>query len=316
MRNIFSFLIILVLAVELQAQTAEFPKLKSNTVGLEGSQIMIDQGEVSVGDWFAYVYHKALLSEDGILTEDVPSLAPFLPDTLLLPQKYRFMIKIFYRWIEPGGKNKQYSRDFFWGNNIVRGMVMSNDREFDLLFTKEEVKNGMRHTLETYCSLPIVGITYKQATAYLEWREEMINMEKEVLAKGYIFRARMLTQEEWIKYAADFGPHFPENKTLQIDTINKEGCYMLNIMVDKPCASVLEGRKKFGDGSVGVFSYNPDKFGLYNIYGNVSEMTNTEGVAMGGSYNDYGVVCKSDKTISYSKPQPWLGFRCVFEIVK
>jgi formylglycine-generating enzyme required for sulfatase activity len=298
------------------AQAKEFPKLKSSTVGIQGMNIMIDQGETSVADWFTYVYNHGYKENRDNRKADASVLQPFLPDSTLLPQKYRFMLKLFYRWSGDEANDKEYSEHFFFANNVSNTTIVTDDRGFYLLLSKQEVKDGIKSVLENSLSLPMVSVSYTQVKEYLSWREELANAEKNVTEKGHYLSARMLKKEEWEKLSHDIGPHFAENNSANIDTVNKEGCYLLNIKVDKPCTSVLEGRKKYGEGSVGVFSYNPDRLGLYSMYGNVSEMTDKDGIAMGGSYKDYGNICAPDKIISYSGPQQWLGFRCVFEITK
>src|ERR1041385_4909462 len=102
MRSICFLLCVIVLQTNIfsQAQKFEFPKLKSNSVGMEGTQLMIDQGETSVSDWLSYVYNSTYLQYQG--DADMKSMiAKVLPDTNMLPEKYRFIFKLFYRWMGP-----------------------------------------------------------------------------------------------------------------------------------------------------------------------------------------------------------------------
>jgi hypothetical protein len=58
----------------------------------------------------------------------------------------------------------------------------------------------------------------------------------------------------------------------------------------------------------------PNAYGLYNMIGNVAELTATPGVAKGGSFeqsiNDF--TLQTD--FPYAKPAEWLGFRCACTI--
>ena len=65
MKKYFSFLVFLLYVTAVSAQDVKFPKLKSNTVGLVGSNLMIDQGEVCMGDWFSYIYNLVVLDNGG-----------------------------------------------------------------------------------------------------------------------------------------------------------------------------------------------------------------------------------------------------------
>ncbi|HEY4799440.1 MAG TPA: SUMF1/EgtB/PvdO family nonheme iron enzyme [Bacteroidia bacterium] len=300
----------------LHSQDFEFPKLKTSTVGIEGTQIMVDQGETSVADWLSFVYNNVFLPQQEDIETVRGEMMKNLPDTNALPEKYRFMFRIFLRCIGKEKDDAGFSKHFFFGHNIVKGVVVSDMQGVYLLLSKDEVRNKIKTKLETYLSLPMVSVSFEQVQNYLQWREQMVQDDKAIKEKGYKVKARMLTTEELKKFASDLGPHSADNHSAQIDTVNKEGCYLLNIKVDNPCSSVLEGRKKFGEGAVGVFSYFPDRKGLFSIYGNVAEMTNVKGIAQGGAYNDYGTVCQAGETVEYDRPQPWLGFRCVFELSK
>ncbi len=62
------------------------------------------------------------------------------------------------------------------------------------------------------------------------------------------------------------------------------------------------------------WGYGPSELGLYNLHGNAAEMTDSEGIAMGGSYAHPAIEAAPDQYQLYDKPMPWLGFRCVAHI--
>ncbi|HEU4716224.1 MAG TPA: SUMF1/EgtB/PvdO family nonheme iron enzyme [Bacteroidia bacterium] len=304
-KNILLAVLPFVLLLLSAGNDPKLPKLKSATVAINGTQIMIDQGEVSMADWFTFIYKTAYDEKnDGFNQVRYDSL---MPDTNILPQKYRFLVRMFAKldnFYGNGGTDKW--RWFFGDNTYTLGFFIPvSESVWGVDSLKTKIKN--------YMKLPVVAITYSQAQEYIAWRAQLASAEKKVADDGWKVKGRLMTKEEWQNMATSLGPRFATNNTAQIDTVNTKGCYLLNIRTDKPCESVLEGRKVFGEGAVGVFSYNPDRNGLYNIFGNVAEMTQEEGIAIGGSYADYGIMCNASKTVSYSKPEPWLGFRCVFE---
>ncbi|HTL81990.1 MAG TPA: SUMF1/EgtB/PvdO family nonheme iron enzyme [Bacteroidia bacterium] len=285
-------------------QDPVLPKLKSFTVQLPGTSSAIDRGEISLGDWLAFVYKTTYnWDNEAFETGRKDSL---MPDTNILPEKYRLIIRLFNR-LDFDNAPASTKWHLFYGNNTYA-------ETFQLPVTKAEWDNDtLKKHIEKYVELPVVGISYWQAQQYCAWRATEMMKEKNVIDGGWKVKGRLLTLDEWTKFQYEIGPRYDSNKTDQIDTINKTGCYLLNIKTDKPCESLLEGWKIYGGGTVAVFSFNPDNLGLYQMFGNVSEMLQEEGKAVGGSYLNYGNECRTANIISYSAPQPWLGFRCVFD---
>ncbi len=63
-----------------------------------------------------------------------------------------------------------------------------------------------------------------------------------------------------------------------------------------------------------VKMYFPNKYGLYNLFGNVSEMTSVEGLAKGGGWQTEEKDIKAEKNFDYKEAKADLGLRCVCEI--
>lgn len=55
-----------------------------------------------------------------------------------------------------------------------------------------------------------------------------------------------------------------------------------------------------------------NKFNLINMLGNVAEMSQ-KGIAKGCRWMDNMDICAIENYLSYTKPEIWLGFRCVCE---
>lgn len=144
-------------------------------------------------------------------------------------------------------------------------------------------------------NIPIVGISFAQAKSFCEWRETNVNKNRSLKV-----RITLPTIEVYEKVI--------ENK----DSINPKNCYLQNSL-NCNCLVVKKTKdyKSQGKCLMRADSYWPSLLGLYCLQGNASEMTDIEGTAMGGSFRDYARQSFKDKKQSYSKPEDWLGFRCL-----
>lgn len=115
-----------------------------------------------------------------------------------------------------------------------------------------------------YDDYPVVGVTWKQASAFCIWRTDLMN---KYLNTSGIHDFRLPTEAEW-EYAArgdldhnmyPWGGHY---------TRNIEGCFLANF---KP----LRGNYADDGGQVtlAVGTYEPNDYGLYDMAGNVAEWT-------------------------------------------
>lgn len=316
MKKLFFVFGSLLIFTSIDAQDFKFPKnVGSYTVGIPGTQIMIDQAEVSVSDWFAFVYQNYFEEADEHFFADVNAV---MPDTNLLPEKYHILFRIFYRNAIVDTTKVYINQYFFKGSN--------SHQKFRMPLSKTEkdwgknnlplaqLQNGGK--MYRLLDLPMVGITYEQAKLYLNWRMNLAEENKSVIKCGYTISARMMTIEEWQKWSTVSGPRHPENKTAHIDTTNEKGCYLINVKMVNPCETCQKGIDFCGAGAVPVYSYFPDNLGIYNLFGNVWEMTNEKGIAIGGSYNNFAINSDASKTLTYSHPDSWIGFRCVLEFAK
>ncbi len=169
----------------------------------------------------------------------------------------------------------------------------------------------LRHP--AYRDYPVVGISYEQAVAYCKWRTERVK-EFICLSKKYDlidFEYRLPTKQEW---------EFVSN--------NGDGCFSNGGKDEKgrmtsnrrrPIEDTLSWNGVIEDNAdvtAPVYSYWKNKFGLYNMIGNVAEMVNEKGICKGGGWRSDLEDCRVGKDIPYTKPTAWLGFRCVCVVKK
>ena len=185
-----------------------------------------------------------------------------------------------------------------------------------------------------YNDYPVVGVSWEQATAFCEWRTMYYRMGQD---KRPIENFRLPTEAEW-EFAARNGR--TENKyPWDVDgTTDAKDCFMANF---KP------GEGNYTkDGSLipaRVGTYVPNRYGIYDMAGNVSEWTSTaytesgakmmndvnpqykydaakedpyavkKKVVKGGSWKDIARNIRADLRDSefQNQPRSYIGFRCV-----
>lgn len=192
-----------------------------------------------------------------------------------------------------------------WGNEMKYNNPMA-----DLYF---------RHP--SYELYPVVGISYWNAVGYCEWRtdrvNELLHMKINKLSYDSVrnmkdipkyVQYRLPTVEEW-EYVAN-QPY--SEKTLK--RMNKKkyvGIKKANLnhsdLMELPSDSLSIPAP--------VSSYWPNQLGMYNLIGNVAEMTSQKGLAKGGSWQHTPEEVTIDADFEYDSPQNWLGFRCVCDVL-
>lgn len=188
-----------------------------------------------------------------------------------------------------------------------------------------------------YNEYPVVGVNWEQATAFCVWRTHYYKMGQKRSNERPIEVFRLPTEAEW-EYAAREGNSANKYPWDGDGTQNEKGCFMANF---KP------GDGNYtSDGSLipsKVASYTPNRFGIYDMAGNVAEWTSTaylesglkltsdmnpeysynaakedpyaikKKVVKGGSWKDVGHNIRGDMREGefQNQPRSYIGFRCV-----
>lgn len=211
-------------------------------------------------------------------------------------------------------------------------------RDFAYSYNEPMAKKYFAHP--AFGNYPVVGVNWKQASAYCEWRTNFYNSFLESKKRTSETDYRLPTEAQW-EYAARGGrsqsPYPWGGPYLR----NKKGCLLANF---KP------GRGNYpedgGFYTVRADAYWPNDFGLYNMAGNVAEWTSSlyyEGgynfqhdmnpdirwnakdsdpprmkrkVLRGGSWKDVGHFLQtSTRNYEYQDTsKSYIGFRCVIDL--
>lgn len=189
----------------------------------------------------------------------------------------------------------------------------------------------------SYDNYPVVGVSWKQASAFCIWRTQTFN--KYLVSQGLAGSNdyRLPTESEW-EYAARGGLDHSMYPWGGPYTRNAEGCFLANF---KPLRGNLVDDGGFI--SLAVGTYEPNDYGIYDMSGNVSEWTANaydesaysfmhdmnpdykynakpndppalkRKVIRGGSWKDIGYFLQvGTRTFEYQDTtKSYVGFRCV-----
>jgi len=207
----------------------------------------------------------------------------------------------------------------------------------DFTYAYNEPLTNMYFWHPAYDDYPVVGVSWKQATAFCIWRTNFMNGFLRKSGNHFVQNYRLPTETEW-EYAARGGLRGSPYPWGGPYIRNSFGCFLGNF---KP----LRG-DYYADGgihTVKVGSYNPNDYGLYCMAGNVAEWTSDafdesaynfshdlsphyvynakdsdpevlkRKVIRGGSWKDIGSYLQnSTRTYEYQDTaKSFVGFRCV-----
>lgn len=259
-----------------------------------------------------------------------------------------------YYWIDFRRAAKRSSRDALNGEegarhafSIDRSQFIMRDvinvypdtlawiHDFTYSFNEPMTQNYFWHP--AYDDYPVVGVSWKQATAFCIWRTQLLNSWLVGNGSTIVNDFRLPTESEW-EYAArgglDLSPYPWGGPYIR----NSRGCFLGNF---KPMRGnyIDDG----GFHTVKIGSYNPNDWGLYCMAGNVSEWTSNafdesaynfahdlnpdylydakeedpevlkRKVIRGGSWKDVGYYLQTGtRTYEYQDTaKSYIGFRCV-----
>lgn len=163
---------------------------------------------------------------------------------------------------------------------------------------------------------PIVGISYEQAAEYCKWRTARVRQIMEANAKGKeilpkSINYRLPSKAEWEEVAK---AGFSEKTKKQLSKKKWQGVALYNAI--RYDSTYIGTGKTYPNATITapVDMYMPNKLGIHNLFGNIGEMIEEEGVYKGGGWGDRMDELKAERDYTYDKPSAQLGFRCVCEV--
>lgn len=140
----------------------------------------------------------------------------------------------------------------------------------DFAYSYNEPMHNDYFSHAAYNDYPVVGVTWKQAKAFCEWRTLYKNAyQKTKKGASLVNSFRLPSEAEW-EYAARGGLQAASYPWGGPYTKNDRGCFMANF---KPARGDYSADQALY--TVEAKSYDPNDYNLYNMAGNVSEWVNS-----------------------------------------
>lgn len=187
-----------------------------------------------------------------------------------------------------------------------------NEKWITVLGKKYSLYSEYYSSHEAYATYPVINISHEAAKLYCEWLTE------NCADKTQLFR--LPTKEEWI-YAAlggcmhsnySWGGNYLQNVSgMFLCNYKRIGDEYIHSDSENNLMIIPNKKDTFTSITAPVIFYWPNDYGLYNMCGNVAEMIDSNGIAMGGSWNSTGYDVQVTSEFMYDAPNPFVGFRPV-----
>ncbi len=171
------------------------------------------------------------------------------------------------------------------------------------------------HSHPAYRQNPAVNIDKESMEKYCAWLTSKYNATPKREFKKVVFR--LPSEQEWMKFSSPLpDQRLPWHGDLAYLVDSKD---KIVPMANVKTMNYATGKYDFvGDNGfipVVIGTYKSNKLGLFDIIGNVAEMT-SDGKVKGGSWDNTIEECFIDKEQNITLPDPRVGFRIVMEIIE
>jgi gliding motility-associated lipoprotein GldK len=177
----------------------------------------------------------------------------------------KFKFQFTYMDIQKAAKNRKLSRKDVLVTEEVEVYPDTTTWIRDFAYSYNEPMHNDYFWHDAYSEYPVVGVSWKQANAFCQWRTLNKNGYQKERKRAFINSFRLPSEAEW-EYAARGGLQgatFPWGGPY---AKNDRGCFLANF---KPLRGDYAADQALY--TVEAESFEPNDYNLYNMAGNVSE---------------------------------------------
>ena len=179
----------------------------------------------------------------------------------------QFVFEYTYMDIQKAVKDRNLSRSDVIRKEAVKVYPDTTVWIRDFEYSYNEPMHNDYFWHQAYGDYPVVGVSWKQAKAFCQWRTLYKNIYKKEKGQQFVNSFRLPSEAEW-EYAARgglAGATFPWGGPY---AKNDRGCFMANF---KPLRGNYAADQALY--TVEADAYEPNDYNLYNMAGNVAEWT-------------------------------------------
>ena len=218
-----------------------------------------------------------------------------------------FQWKEFLMYLKQEGRMEEY-RDNILDTTVWRHLLAYNEPFVDYYYQHK-----------AYSEYPAVGMTLKQAKAYANWLTEIYALKNQEVKITF----SVPTKKQWIRAARGEnislypwgGPYVRNSKGAYLTNFKNYDAANIHYNTEINKYEVMSMSQCMeGTITAPAESYYPNKFGIYNMSGNVAELVSDDTIAMGGSWNDTGYDVRVESEQPATQPKSTIGFRIVVTI--
>ncbi|HRV55849.1 MAG TPA: gliding motility lipoprotein GldK, partial [Mangrovimonas sp.] len=242
----------------------------------------------------------------------------------------KFKFQYTYMDIQKAAKNRSLARKDVIEREEVEVYPDTTVWIRDFAYSYNEPMHNDYFWHDAYSEYPVVGVSWKQAKAFCQWRTLNKNAYQKSKRKQPVNMFRLPSEAEW-EYAARGGLEAATYPWGGPYTKTDRACFMANF---KPLRGDYAAEKALY--TVEAKSFEPNDYNLYNMAGNVSEwvnasydpssyeyvstinpnvndMSNQRKVVRGGSWKDVAYYLQvSSRDYEYAdSARSYIGFRTV-----
>ncbi|WP_188649945.1 type IX secretion system lipoprotein PorK/GldK [Yeosuana aromativorans] len=181
----------------------------------------------------------------------------------------KFKFQYTYMDIQKAAKNRNLKRKDVLIKEQIEVYPDTTTWIRDFAYSYNEPMHNDYFWHDAYSDYPVVGVTWKQAKAFCQWRTLYKNSyQKSRKGAALVNSFRLPSEAEW-EYAARGGLQAATYPWGDYYTKSDRGCFMANF---KPVRGDYAADQALY--TVEAKSYEPNDYNLYNMAGNVSEWVN------------------------------------------
>ncbi len=260
----------------------------------------LSETELTIKEFLSILYY-GIQNNSYNLNEMLPDLSLVEPKVKIVYEQFTKAVKT----IEAGEENKV--------GEITSTFLNFNKKNIPSEISYSAIDLPIPYLQNSYdkklLDFPVTGLSPQQVNNLMILIVGI--SEKEI--SGPYFNFRLPLSNEWETFTKSGLPEkMKENQLL--DSINSEGCFLF-IYKNLPDCESYKGYLKasMGSGTVPSLNLNPDFNGIYQLFGNVSEVT-SDGLIKGSSFLDAAIQGKISNSTKFTQGRSDVGIRLMMEM--